>query len=86
MAKYPSLICILDGGPLYQIYVDGKWILFEDHHYCGPMPLDRRDLEPRTLGPRHKFWAKVTEWYKAGKKTGRERLLFKQPVKYCEMT
>lgn len=80
---YP-VTCLLTGGPLYQIYIDGKWVIFEDHHYCGPMPLDRRDLEPRTLGPRHRFWAVVSDWYQAGKKTGRERRIGREVVKYCE--
>lgn len=75
--------CILAGGPLYQIYVDGEWILFEDHRYCGPMPLDKRTLGERSLGPRHPFWTKVTEWYQGGKKTGRERRMGGETVKYC---
>ena len=84
MPKYPSLICIMTGGELYQIHVDGVWILFEDHHYCGPMPLDKRTLDERKLGPRHHFWAAVSAWYLGGKKTGREKKLGRGIVKYCE--
>jgi hypothetical protein len=82
MTGYPVL-CVLTGGPLYQIYVDGVWILFEDHHYCGPMPLDKRTFDERLLGPRHRFWKVVTDWYQAGKKTGREKKIGRELVKYC---
>lgn len=69
---YPSVVCLLTGGPLYQIYVEGVWIVFEIHPYCGPMPLDKRSLEERRLGPRHKFWEAATLWVQQGQQTGRE--------------
>ena len=47
------------------------------------MPLDKCDLEPRTLGPRHRFWAVVSDWYRAGEKTGREKRIGRETVKYC---
>lgn len=68
--KYPNLVCLLTGGPLYRIYVENVWICFEWHHYCGPMPLHKKTLEPRELGPRHKFWSAVTLWCNQGKETG----------------
>lgn len=74
-----NVICLLMGGPLYRIYVDEKWILFEMHNYCGPMPLHLKTQEPRWLGPRHKFWEAVTYWIAQGKQTG----LDKKGIKSC---
>ena len=65
-----SIVCLLTGGPLYRINVDNQWIAFELHHYCGPIPLDKRTLEPRSLGPRHNFWRAVTLWVNQGSEVG----------------
>lgn len=62
------LICILAGGDLYRIDVDGNQILFEMHPYCGPMPLRERDQEPKELGPRHKFWTAASLWAQQGQR------------------
>lgn len=63
-----GLICLLTGGDLYTIVVDGKEFLFEMHSYCGPMPLRKRDLESRTLRPRHPFWTAVSLWAAQGRR------------------
>lgn len=75
-------MCLLLGGPLYRIYVDGKWILFEMHRYCGPMPLNQRTHGERRLGPRHRFWEAVTLWAQQGQRTGLES----KGVKSCVWT
>lgn len=62
------IVCLLAGGDLYTIGVDGKEYLFEMHSYCGPMPLRKRDLEGRTLGPRHPFWTAVSLWAAQGRR------------------
>lgn len=64
-----ALICLLTGGPLHEIKVGASVILFELHRYCGPMPLDKRTLESRNLGPRAPFWRAVSLWAQQGKKT-----------------
>lgn len=58
-------VCILFGGPERRIVVRGKVELFEDHPFCGPMPV-RKDGRERSLGPRHPFWDAVTHWYRLG--------------------
>jgi len=59
-------VCILAGGPTLIISVGGKDERFEEHPYCGPMPVNARG-EERTLRPRHAFWTAVTQWYAGGK-------------------
>jgi hypothetical protein len=56
--------------PHYAIRVRGRWIHFEDHGYCGPMPMSERTFNGIHLGHTHPFWNAVTEWYAAGKPVG----------------
>jgi hypothetical protein len=63
----PVHICF--GGPMRKILVNGKPFLFEDHHYCGPLPC-RADGSERKLGNKSPFWDAVTRWYQSGKKIG----------------
>lgn len=37
-----KIICILTGGPDYEIQVNGRRIRFEMHPICGPCALNRR--------------------------------------------
>jgi hypothetical protein len=64
--RYPRIIHIDVGGPSLAIVIDGRRYLFEDHRYCGPMPVDAKG-NGRDLGPRHRFWTVITWWYQQGK-------------------
>jgi hypothetical protein len=66
MTEPMRVACVLFGGEDRRILVRGKVELFEDHPYCGPMPV-RKDGRERHLGPRHPFWQAVTDWYRCGK-------------------
>lgn len=55
------------GKPPIKIVVDGETILFEDHHYCGPMPT-KEDGSERQIKPNHRFWTAVSWWYQQGKR------------------
>jgi hypothetical protein len=50
---------------------NGVYQHFEDHPYCGPMPVHKVTGEPLKggPGPRHPFWKAVECWYKQGKRT-----------------
>lgn len=65
-ARYPQLIHVSFGGPTLRINVGGRVVLFEEHRYCGPLPVDAQG-NGRSLGPRHSFWRSVTDWYRLGK-------------------
>lgn len=61
---------LLKGGRDYEVEINGEVILFEDHPYCGPMPLIRSGAkrgQERVLGPRHRFWKVMEWWYQQGK-------------------
>ena len=63
----PVITHISWAGPFYEIMVRGKLLKFEDHRYCGPMPVNKRTLNGIDLVPRHPFWGVVSTWYQAGK-------------------
>lgn len=48
---------------------NGKKWKFEDHHYCGPIALDKSgdplDVQPPENSP---FWEAVNLWYAQGKR------------------
>lgn len=54
------------GGNEYLISVNGEGIRFENHPFCGPIPIGKRGKELK-LGPRHKFWRAVTRWAQQGR-------------------
>jgi len=58
------------GGKTLRIETNEGVVMFEDHPYCGPMPVDRNG-NGRNLAPDHSFWRRVTLWYEKGKKIGR---------------
>jgi len=58
--------CLLIGGPSLSIFTSRGEVLFEDHVYCGPMPVTKTGLG-RALPEAHPFWAAVTTWYATGK-------------------
>jgi hypothetical protein len=62
---------ICTGGPKRKIRIDGKPYLFEEHPYCGPLPV-RADGDARPLGAAHPFWTAVTEWWQAGRRIDRD--------------
>lgn len=72
------IACILLGGPVLTIAVDGVDYRFEMHPYFGPMPVTKRDRE-RRLGSRHRFWVAVTAWDRQGKKVSGERCEWQEP-------
>lgn len=70
MSKYPSLVCLLIGGPPIRMDAGGDVVTFEWHEYLGPMPITmRRGKEGcgRNLPPNHPFWRKVTRWCEQGR-------------------
>lgn len=63
-----DLIHISHAGPVYRIRC-GNWTRFEDHHYCGPIFVDRHG-EPLTNQPKSTdaVWSHVNAWYQQGRK------------------
>lgn len=59
-------ICILNGGPMRRISVNGKVIEFEMHPYCGPTIL-KRNGEPLTNKPAEFLYA-ASLWAQQGQK------------------
>lgn len=55
------------GGKVFKIKVGEQIFEFEDHSYCGPMPIKK-------VGPMHYFWTAVTLWCQQGKKINSEGL------------
>lgn len=55
--------------PEYRITVRGRIIAFEDHPYCGPMPITAKGMG-MDLAASHPFWHAVTQWYQKGKQVG----------------
>lgn len=55
-------VCI--GGPVHEIEVDGRTYRFEMHSYFGPIPLNARDEEMRSV-PR-KLWTAIQRWMDCG--------------------
>lgn len=43
------------GGPVYKTLYKGREYLFELHSYLGPMPVTKKDHEPRSTIPAG-FW------------------------------
>lgn len=41
-----NFVCMLLGGPVYKMPVNGKIRLYEMHPYCGPSPLNHRTGDP----------------------------------------
>jgi hypothetical protein len=46
--------------------VGGKTVLFELHHYCGPIPCSKRTLEPLSRIPAG-FWEAYKRWDQGGR-------------------
>jgi hypothetical protein len=53
-------------GPPILIDTSRGVVAFEWHSYCGPMPVDRRNGNSRSLPPSHPFWNAVQRWLEAG--------------------
>lgn len=66
MSRRRGIIHIDFAGPFFTIMVCGQKMRFEDHRYCGPVPINKRD-EEKKLAPNHRFWEAVTQWYQAGR-------------------
>lgn len=70
-SKYPSLVCLLVGGPIIRIATNHGVVGFEWHDYFGPMPVSLkrgRVGDERPLPEKHDFWNKVTLWAQNGMK------------------
>jgi hypothetical protein len=52
--------------PEYKINIRGRVIFFEDHPFCGPMPVTAKGMG-MNLAPNHPFWTEVSKWYQQGK-------------------
>lgn len=68
---YYDMIHLCFGGPERWISCAGKVFLFEDHHYCGPVVLNKSTRDPSENQPSEKsiFWQHVQAWYEQGKQT-----------------
>lgn len=62
-----ELIHISLGGPEYRLNC-GRWKVFEDHHYCGPIFIGK-DGDPLEIQPKgdDPVWSHVNAWYRQGK-------------------
>ncbi len=54
------------GGDMLLMPLGDKTVLFELHHYFGPIPTSKRTLEPLERIPRG-FWDAFERWVKAGR-------------------
>jgi len=66
------------GGPDLGINVGGEDVLFENHPYCGPMPVGKRG-NPKHLAARHPFWRAVTIWATQGYQIFEGRAIYAPP-------
>ncbi len=68
--KYPNVLCLLTGGPTYEIEADGKLWFFEWNWYAGPTVLNRNTHAPIVTQPggRSLFWDAVGRWDKMGRR------------------
>lgn len=68
--EQPTVLCLLEGGPTYEIEADGRRYFFEMHPYCGPTVLNRNTHVPIVTQPgeRSDFWSAVDAWDKGGRK------------------
>ena len=63
------VVCMLYGGPDRLIYVAGKRWRFEDHPYCGPIPIGKNGAPVREPPENSPFWEAVSLWHEQGKRT-----------------
>ena len=63
-------ICILNGGPMRKIRVNGKIIEFEDHPWCGPTILNKQTGEPLKVQP-DAFLLAASRWAMGGREIRR---------------
>ncbi len=68
--KYPNVLCLLTGGPTYEIEADGKRWFFEWNWYAGPTVLNRNTHAPIVTQPGEKspFWDAVVWWSRQGRR------------------
>lgn len=68
---FPCIVHLCFGGHERWISCAGKVFLFEDHHYCGPVVLNKSTRDPSENQPSEKsiFWQHVQAWYEQGKQT-----------------
>ena len=63
-----NVVCLLTGGPMRTIQVDGKRYEFEMHPYCGPTLLDKRG-DPIDLDKHPKrFLYAASQWAQQGQR------------------
>jgi len=62
-----TAVCLLGGGPEYQIKVSGASYHFEMNSLCGPMPIYKNGNE-KPLESKHKFWTAVSLWAQQGQR------------------
>lgn len=55
------------GGPDLEITWRSKTWLFEMHHYCGPVLINRRTGQPLNTEPPKAFWSAFELWELGGK-------------------
>lgn len=64
------ILCLLEGGPSYEIEAGGRRFFFEMNWYAGPTVLNRNTHDPIVAQPgeRSLFWDAVACWEKQGKR------------------
>lgn len=69
--KPHQIICILYGGPEYDILVGSKSYHFEDHPYCGPNIIHKITKSVRKNQPKD-FLRAVSLWAQQGRKVDKK--------------
>ncbi len=65
-----GILCLLTGGPVQDIYVNGKRYFFEWHPHFGPAVVRRTDgaESVNQPGERSPFWNAVECWDRQGRR------------------
>lgn len=62
-----GVVCVLIGGPVYEIKATDKIWAFEMHPRLGPCVVHRVTQEPLTREPTKAFWRAWEQWDEAGR-------------------
>ena len=65
-----KVLCLLEGGPTYDIEAGGKRFLFEWNRYAGPTVLNRNTHAPIVTQPDEcsEFWDAAVWWSRQGRR------------------
>lgn len=70
------------GGDLLLMPVGSREVLFELHHYCGPIPCNKKTLDPMDRIPTG-FWDAFERWDVGGRLVDGELCIVRHWCKAC---